>query len=122
MAIRLKADPELLRHGGVALRRASSTSFIRASPASWMPPVSCCPIPIVGDRVFAAVVPRPGEPISLEALHQFLAERGGRALQIPRPAAGGEADPARRRGSRAARADLAAGVVSRPPASPRRRS
>ncbi len=46
----------------------------------------------------------------------------GGALQIPRPAAGGEADPARRRRPREARADFAAGLASRPPASRRRRS
>ena len=41
------------------------------------------PDPIVGDRVFAAVVPRPGEPISLETLHQFLAERGVAPYKFP---------------------------------------
>ena len=33
------------------------------------------PDAIVGDRIFAAIVPRPGEPLSLEALHQFLEKR-----------------------------------------------
>jgi non-ribosomal peptide synthetase component E (peptide arylation enzyme) len=33
------------------------------------------PDPIVGDRIFAAIVPRPNEPIWLDALHKFLEER-----------------------------------------------
>ena len=28
--------------------------------------------PVIGDRIFAAVVPEPDEPVSLEALHAYL--------------------------------------------------
>ena len=63
--------------------RASSTSFIRASPAISTPPVSCCRIPIIGERIFAAIVPKPSEPIALEALHRFLVERQVAPYKFP---------------------------------------
>jgi hypothetical protein len=61
---------------------ANWTSFIGASPVSSMPPASCCG-PYHRDRVFAAVMPRPGEPASLEALNRFLAERGVAPYKFP---------------------------------------
>jgi non-ribosomal peptide synthetase component E (peptide arylation enzyme) len=39
--------------------------------------------PIVGDRIFAAVAPRPGEPVSLEALKDFLAELAVAPYKFP---------------------------------------
>jgi mycobactin salicyl-AMP ligase len=83
MAIRLKADPELLRHGGVALAASEFDELYRSFPGFLDAVCFVLPDPIVGDRVFAAVVPRPGEPISLEALHQFLAERGVAPYKFP---------------------------------------
>ena len=41
------------------------------------------PDPLIGDRVFAAVVPRPGEPVSLEALNRFLEERRVAPYKFP---------------------------------------
>ena len=39
--------------------------------------------PVIGDRIFAAVLPRPGEAVSLEALKDFLAERGVAPYKFP---------------------------------------
>ena len=41
------------------------------------------PDPIVGDRIFAAVAPSPNAPVSLEALHRFLMERGVAPYKFP---------------------------------------
>jgi non-ribosomal peptide synthetase component E (peptide arylation enzyme) len=41
------------------------------------------PDPIMGDRVFAAVVPQPGEAGSVEDLNRFLAERGVAPYKFP---------------------------------------
>jgi len=41
------------------------------------------PDPVVGDRIFAAVVPAPSVPVSLEALHLFLAERSVAPYKFP---------------------------------------
>ena len=37
----------------------------------------------MGDRVFAALMPRPGESVSLEVLHGFLAEQGVAPYKFP---------------------------------------
>jgi mycobactin salicyl-AMP ligase len=39
--------------------------------------------PVIGDRIFAAVLPRPGEAVSLEALKDFLAGRGVAPYKFP---------------------------------------
>jgi non-ribosomal peptide synthetase component E (peptide arylation enzyme) len=76
----LRGDPELLHHGGVSIaacsRRALSDfpGFL-GTAVSWPDPF--------GDRVFAAIVPRPGEAISLEALHRFLEEREVAPYKFP---------------------------------------
>jgi mycobactin salicyl-AMP ligase len=41
------------------------------------------PDPIVGDRIFGAVVPKPSEAISLEALHRFLTVRAIAPYKFP---------------------------------------
>ena len=64
-------------------RRASSTSFIRASPAISMPPVSCCRIPSSASAFSRPSCRRPSEPIALEALHRFLVERQVAPYKFP---------------------------------------
>jgi len=41
------------------------------------------PDPLIGDRVIAAVVPRPGELVAIEALNRFLEERSVARYKFP---------------------------------------
>jgi len=83
MTVRLKADPELLRHGGVAIAASEFDELYRSFPGFLDAACFVLPDPVIGDRVFAAVVPRPGEAISLETLNQFLMERGVAPYKFP---------------------------------------
>jgi acyl-CoA synthetase (AMP-forming)/AMP-acid ligase II len=83
LGLRLKGDPELLRHGGVSIATAEFDALYRDYPGFLDAACFVLPDPVMGDRVFAAVVPRPGEAVSLEALTQFLAERGVAPYKFP---------------------------------------
>jgi non-ribosomal peptide synthetase component E (peptide arylation enzyme) len=83
MTVRLKADPELLRHGGVAIAASEFDELYQGFPGFLDAACFVLPDPVIGDRVFAAVVPRPGEAISLETLTQFLAESGVAPYKFP---------------------------------------
>jgi acyl-CoA synthetase (AMP-forming)/AMP-acid ligase II len=83
MSLRLKSDPELLRHGGLAIAASEFDELYRSFPGFLDAACFVLPDPIVGDRVFAAVVPRPGEAVSLEALHRFLEQRGVALYKFP---------------------------------------
>jgi len=82
-SLRLKSDPELLRHGGLSIAASEFDELYRSFPGFFDAACFVLPDPIVGDRVFAAVVPRPGEPVSLEALHRFLEQRGVALYKFP---------------------------------------
>ena len=81
--LRLKGDPELLRHGGVAIATSEFDELYRSFPGYLDAACYVLPDPVIGDRVFAAVVPKPGEPISLEALNRFLEERQVAPYKFP---------------------------------------
>jgi mycobactin salicyl-AMP ligase len=83
MGLRLKGDPDLLRHGGVSIATSEFDELYRSFPGFLDAACFVLPDPIIGDRVFAAVVPRPGEPVSLEALHRFLEQRGVALYKFP---------------------------------------
>jgi acyl-CoA synthetase (AMP-forming)/AMP-acid ligase II len=83
MTVRLEADPELLRHGGVAIAACEFDELYRGFPGFLDAACFVLPDPVIGDRVFAAVVPRPGEAISLETLTQFLKDRGVAPYKFP---------------------------------------
>jgi non-ribosomal peptide synthetase component E (peptide arylation enzyme) len=78
-----KRDPELLRHGGMAVATSEFDALYRLYPGFLDAACFVLPDPIVGDRIFAAVAPRPGEPVSLEALKDFLAELGVAPYKFP---------------------------------------
>jgi acyl-CoA synthetase (AMP-forming)/AMP-acid ligase II len=83
ISLKLKGDAELLRHGGLSIATAEFDALYRSFPGFLDAACFVLPDAIVGDRVFAAVVPRPGEPVSLEALHRFLDERGVAPFKFP---------------------------------------
>jgi non-ribosomal peptide synthetase component E (peptide arylation enzyme) len=83
MSLQLKGDPELLHYGGLSIAASEFDELYRSFPGFLDAACFVLPDPIVGDRVFAAIMPRPGEAISLEALHRFLEERGVAPYKFP---------------------------------------
>jgi len=83
MRVRLKGDPELLHHGGLSIAASEFDALYRSFPGYLDAACFVLSDAIVGDRVFAAIVPRPGEPPSLEALHRFLTGRQVAPYKFP---------------------------------------
>jgi acyl-CoA synthetase (AMP-forming)/AMP-acid ligase II len=83
MGLRLKGDSELLRHGGIAIATSEFDELYRSFSGFLDAACFVLPDPIMGDRVFAAVIPRPGEPVSLEALVAHLEARGVASYKFP---------------------------------------
>jgi mycobactin salicyl-AMP ligase len=82
-SLRLKRDVELLHHGGFAIAASELDQLYQSFPGFLDAACFVLPDPIVGDRIFAAIVPRPNEPISLDALHKFLEEREVAPYKFP---------------------------------------
>jgi len=81
--LRVKRDPELIHHGGFTLAASELDGLYQAYPGFLDAACFVLPDPIVGDRIFAAVAPSPNAPVSLEALHRFLMERGVSPYKFP---------------------------------------
>jgi acyl-CoA synthetase (AMP-forming)/AMP-acid ligase II len=71
--IKLERDPEFIQHGGFAIAASELDTLYQSFPGFLDAACFTLPDPIVGDRIFAAIVPRADAGISLEALHAFLA-------------------------------------------------
>jgi acyl-CoA synthetase (AMP-forming)/AMP-acid ligase II len=82
-SLRLKRDVELLHHGGFSIAASELDQLYQSFPGFLDAACFVLPDPIVGDRIFAAIVPRPNEPISLEALHLHLKEREVAPCKFP---------------------------------------
>ena len=82
-SLQIKTDAELRRHGGLAIAVSELDELYRSFPGFLDAACFVLPDPIIGDRVFAAVMPRPGEPASLEAFNRFLAEHGVAPYEFP---------------------------------------
>jgi len=80
---KVKRDPELLQHGGFSIAAAELDQIYQSFPEFLDAACVVLPDPIVGDRIFAAIVPKPKQPISLAALHDFLWTRGVAPHKLP---------------------------------------
>jgi len=80
---RVERDPELIYHGGFTLAASELDGLYQAFPGFLDAACFVLPDPIVGDRIFGAVAPSPNAPVSLEALHRFLMERGVAPYKFP---------------------------------------
>jgi mycobactin salicyl-AMP ligase len=76
-------DPELIYHGGFTIAASELDGLYQAFPGFLDAACFVLPDPIVGDRIFGAVAPSPNAPVSLEALHRFLMERGVAPYKFP---------------------------------------
>ncbi len=81
--MQFKPNPELLRHGGIAIATSEFDELYRSYPGFLDAACFVLPDPIIGDRIFAAAMPRPGEPVSHDALNRFLATRGVAPYKFP---------------------------------------
>ena len=79
----MKRDPELLHHGGFSIAASELDALYESFPGFLDAASFMLPDPIVGDRIFAAVMPEPDQPVSLAALHDFLREKGVAPYKFP---------------------------------------
>ena len=76
-------DPELVYHGGFTLAASELDGLYQAFPDFLDAACFVLPDPVVGDRIFAAVVPAPSAAVSLDALRDFLTERSVAPYKFP---------------------------------------
>jgi acyl-CoA synthetase (AMP-forming)/AMP-acid ligase II len=81
--LRVKRDPELLHHGGFAVAASELDQLYRSFPGYFDAACFVLSDPVIGERIFAAIVPKPSEPVSLEALHRYLVEKGIAPYKFP---------------------------------------
>ena len=81
--IRLKRDPELVQYGGFAIATSELDALYQGFPGFLDAACFTLSDPMVGDRIFAAIVPRPDAAVSLEALNDFLAAREVAPYKFP---------------------------------------
>ena len=81
--LRVARDPELIYHGGFTIAASELDGLYQAYPGFLDAACFVLPDPVVGDRLFGAVAPSPNAPVSLEALHRFLMERGVAPYKFP---------------------------------------
>ena len=81
--LKLERDPELLHHGGLTVAAAELDHLYQSFPGFLDAACFTLPDPIVGDRIFAAVVPKPGQSVTLDALQAFLREQGVAPYKLP---------------------------------------
>ena len=69
----LDRDEDLLQHGGFAVAASELDQLYRSFPGFLDAAAFAMPCPLLGDRILAAVVAKPAQSISREALCAFLA-------------------------------------------------
>jgi mycobactin salicyl-AMP ligase len=80
---KVRRDSELLQHGGFSIAAAELDQIYQSFPGFIDAACFVLPDPIVGDCIFAAIVPKPNQPISLAALNDFLRMRGVAPYKLP---------------------------------------
>ncbi len=81
--LQVKRDTELLHHGGFAVAASELDQLYQSFPGYLDAACFVLSDPVMGERIFAAIVPSPSEPIALEALHRFLVERQVAPYKFP---------------------------------------
>ncbi len=82
-SLKIMRDPELLHHGGAAIAASELDGLYQAYPGFLDAACFALPDPVLCDRIFAAVSPKPGEAVSLETLIQFLDDRQVAPYKFP---------------------------------------
>ncbi len=108
--LRIKRDPELLHHGGVALAASELDELYQSFPGFLDAACFVLSDPIVGDRIFAAVVPQAGRADLARGAAPVPGGRGrSRPTNSPTRLLVVKQIPRDADGARAARTDPAAG-------------
>lgn len=81
--LRIKRDAELLHHGGFAIAASELDQLYQGFPGYLDAACFVLSDPVIGERIFAAIVPKPSEPVALDALHRFLVERQVAPYKFP---------------------------------------
>ncbi len=81
--LRIKRDGELLHHGGFAVAASELDQLYQSFPGYLDAACFMLSDPVIGERIFAAIVPSPSEPVALETLHRFLIERQVAPYKFP---------------------------------------
>lgn len=82
-SLRVIGDAELLHHGGFAIAASELDGLYQAFPGFLDAACFALSDPLLGDRIFAAVSPKPGEAVSLDALIAFLEDRRVAPYKFP---------------------------------------
>jgi len=75
-ALKIMRTAELRSHGGFVIATGELDEVYRSFSGFLDAACFVLPDAIMGDRLLAAVVPKPGRLVSIEALHRFLRHRG----------------------------------------------
>jgi mycobactin salicyl-AMP ligase len=81
--IRVSRDAELIYHGGFTIAASELDGLYQAFLRFLDAACFTLPDPVLGDRIFAAIVPNPSMPVSLAALCNFLEERNVAPYKFP---------------------------------------
>jgi acyl-CoA synthetase (AMP-forming)/AMP-acid ligase II len=81
--LRLCRDPETLHPGGIMVAASELDALYRSVPGALDAACFTLSDPVLGDRIFAAIVLKPGQTISLEGLHAFLRLQGVAPYKFP---------------------------------------
>jgi mycobactin salicyl-AMP ligase len=81
--IRVSRDSELIYHGGFTIAASELDGLYQAFLRFLDAACFTLPDPVLGDRIFAAVVPNPSMPVSLAELCDFLEERSVASYKFP---------------------------------------
>jgi mycobactin salicyl-AMP ligase len=82
-SLQLVHDAELLHHGGFTIAARELDGLYQALPGFLDAACFSLPDPLLGDRIFAAVSPKPGEPISPDEFIAFLEGRRVAPYKFP---------------------------------------
>jgi mycobactin salicyl-AMP ligase len=82
-SLRPTPDTELLHHGGFAIAASELDGLYQAFPGFLDAACFALPDPLLGDRIFAAVAPKPEEPVSLDEFIAFLQGRRVAPYKFP---------------------------------------
>ncbi len=81
--LRLKGDPELIHHGGVLIAASELDAIYSAFPACEDAACFAVPDPVLGEKICAALVAKPGQTVRRSSLNWFLKTRHVAAYKLP---------------------------------------
>ncbi|MFD0987400.1 AMP-binding protein [Methyloligella solikamskensis] len=81
--LRLKADPELIHHGGFLVAASELDRLYESFPACEDAACFSVPDPLLGEKVCAALVAKPGQSVRRSSLHWYLKTRQVAHYKLP---------------------------------------